>query len=311
MTVTTAKPAAASRSESSLDVAERCFQTLSVDPAPLSLDCDQLNAAATVQGIDLGLPAGQVPLLVLRDWLIDNPQAFAASDTVWRQLVERARLDGPSWVVAAAGMAAPALLCQAAQLRDRFADADTDDINNELLTGFLEAVRDRLDLTGSGLFAGLRMAAWRAAWRMLTAEPGTEPVADVEHAVPASRAPRPMSAHPDLLVARAVELGVLDATEAAAWIDIRLGHKAPEPHAAAMGISTDALRMRLTRADIRLHAAITSGALSEMVSDSDRERMRARAAARAGLRRRNTAAAATAARVGRLLRQPVSHRLAC
>ncbi|GGJ90059.1 hypothetical protein GCM10010123_19870 [Pilimelia anulata] len=295
---TTARPVSGSGwvAGSSLAAAETAFDLLCTEPAPLALDCTALQAD--------GLQAGQVPLPAVRQWLLAHPGDHAASDEVWRQLILAARLDGPAWVVAAVGMAIPALAAMSRELRGRFTDADPADIDAELLTGFLEALRDRLDREQAGLLPRLRMAAWRAAWRLLTRDLDVEPLDDIEHAVPASRTPRPMVAHPDLLVLRAVQLGVIDADDAEAWIDIRLGHKAPEPHAARLGVTVDALRMRLGRADRALHAALRSGALADGVGAVERARLAAAATGRAVLRRKHTAAAATAARIGRLVRQP-------
>ncbi|WP_229789751.1 hypothetical protein [Pilimelia terevasa] len=277
---------------SSLSAAETAFDLLTTEPAPLSLDCTDID----------GLPAGPVPLPQVRAWLLAHPQAHGASDEVWRRLILAARLDGPAWVVATVGMAIPALAAMSRQLRDRFAEADPVDIDAELLTGLLEAVRDRVDRQAAGLLPTLRMTAWRAAWAMLTRDLDVEPRDDIDHTVPASRTPRPMVAHPDLLVWRAVELGVVDGEDADAWIDIRLGHKAPEPHAARMGISVDALRMRLGRADRALHTAIRAGALSDGAGPGERERHGTVAARRSGQRRRTAEAAA--GRIARLLRQP-------
>ncbi|RGC65537.1 hypothetical protein C5N14_28445 [Micromonospora sp. MW-13] len=78
---------------------------------------------------------------VLRDWLLTHSRAYTARDAVWRELILRARLDGPAWVVAAAGMALPALRRCAGQLRVGWS-GDAHDIDAEILTAFLAALRD-------------------------------------------------------------------------------------------------------------------------------------------------------------------------
>jgi hypothetical protein len=54
----------------------------------------------------------------------------------------------------------------------------------------------------------------------------------------------------------AVTLGILDPEDEQAYIDVRLGRRAIEPIAAAVGVSVDALRMRLSRIDSRIAEAL-------------------------------------------------------
>jgi hypothetical protein len=100
--------------------------------------------------------------------------------------------------------------------------------------------------------------------------------------------------HPDLLVARAVGLGLLDACDEQPYIDIRLGRRAIEPIAARLGITVDALRMRLGRIDDRIAAALASGLLTGVASpQAAREQgaaVRHRAATRRAAARRATPA---------------------
>jgi hypothetical protein len=177
---------------SPLQAADRAFAALTVDPAPLTLDCAALLAGAGTSaagtsgtfpagtagttrrapagsagtrqdaGTDLEVPAGAVPLPALRDWLMAHPSAYTVRDAVWRELIRRARHGRPEWVIAAVGMAMPALLAMAGQLAAGFR-GDAVDIDAEVLTGFLEGLRRSVDPAKDAPHASLYGRAWRSA----------------------------------------------------------------------------------------------------------------------------------------------------
>src|SRR5258708_718975 len=227
---------------SPLHAADTAFAAMTCDPDPMTLDLDMF-------GPDTGLPGGVMALPALRDWLLAHPRAYPARDTVWRELVRRARLDGPAWVIAAVGMAMPALLRYAGRLCAGY-PGDPADIDSEILTGFLTALRDRVDLAKDAPHAALCRAAWRAGHQLRRQAGEYVPVDDVEH-VTGPRTPKVPYGPPDLLVTRAVGLGILDPEDEHPYIDVRLGRRAVEPIAARLGITVDALRMRLGRIDTR------------------------------------------------------------
>jgi hypothetical protein len=288
---------------SALQAADRAFAALSVDPAPLTLDCGALsaedgNAAGTdagtgadsagttrPAGTDLDLPAGEVPLPALRDWLMARPRAYAERDAVWRELIRRARLGAPQWVIAAVGMAMPALVAIAGQLAAGYR-GDPVDIDAEVLTGFLEGLRDTVDVAKDAPHAGLCFAAWRAGRELRLAQQDYLLVDDIEHAAAESRLPRMPYGHPDLLVYRAQTLRIIDAEDVEPYIAVRLGHRALEPIAEARRIDLDLLRMRLNRVDTRLAEALASGILtgtcSRDASDELARQQEQRAKVRAG-----------------------------
>ncbi|MEU5554136.1 hypothetical protein ABZ738_30620 [Micromonospora sp. NPDC047793] len=270
---------------SALDAAATAFAALTCEPAPLALDCAAFGTAT-------GLPARVMPLPELRDWLLRRPQAYTARDEVWRELIRRARLDGPQWVVAAVGMALPALRRYAARLGEGY-DGDPADVDAEILTGFLTALRDRLDLTRPAPYAGVCKAAWRAGRDLRLRQRAYLAVEDIEHVALGARSPSVPYGHPDLLVRRAVTLGILDARDERAYIDVRLGRRAIEPIAAAIGVSPDALRMRLSRIDDRLADALADGLLTGVASPQTVARLRRRATHSA---QRRAGRATTAAR---------------
>ncbi|MGI5215127.1 hypothetical protein [Plantactinospora sp. CA-290183] len=276
---------------SPLRAADIAYAALTCDPAPLTLDCDAL---ARDIGVGAALPTGVVALPVLRAWLLAHPDDYAGRDAVWRELIVRARLHGKEWTIAAVGMAMPALVRIAGQLSASYR-GDPADIDGEVLTGFLQAVRDHLDLTRPALYASLTMAAWRAGRRLRLADDEAVPVDDIEHLTTGPRTPKVPYAHPDLLVRRAGRLRIIDETDVQPWIEVRLGRRAPEPIAARLGITVDALRMRLARADNALAKALAAGSLSDLGSAAPDKQVTARANRRAGIRSGRAAPARAAA----------------
>ena len=68
------------------------------------------------------------------------------------------------------------------------------------------------------------------------------------------------------------------------YIDVRLGRRAVEPIAARLGITVDALRMRLGRIDTRLADALAEGLLTGVASPHTTVRHAAQARHRAATR---------------------------
>src|SRR5690349_17419310 len=80
-----------------LDAAEKAFTLLAEAPTHLPFDA---------RGFD-GLPQRILPLDELRRLVLAAGTSPEVRDAVWRELVVRARRDGPAWRVAAVGMAMP------------------------------------------------------------------------------------------------------------------------------------------------------------------------------------------------------------
>ncbi len=282
MTVSTSTP----RHTSHLQAADTAFAVLTCGPDPLSLDCDALAKAA---GVDSALPPDTVPLTRLRDWLLANPDNYLARDIVWRELVTLARTGAPHWIIAAVGMAMPALIRIAGQLTARHR-GDAADIDNEVLTGFLEALRNTLDPDRPAVYASLVYAGFRAGRQARIEFAAYVPAEDIEHAVPSSRTPRIPYSHPDLLVERAAVLGLIDAEDVQPWIDTRLGRHSVPRIANDLGLPSDLLRMRLSRADTRIAGAVTAGLLSGTVSPDTATQLSHKAARRGKVRAAKAAA---------------------
>ena len=269
---------------SPLSAAATAFAALTCEPAPMTLDLDQLGPGrrSAIRCHDPDRPghlAGQAPACLCRPG-----RGLARADPPGAAGLPAA------WVIAAVGMAMPALLRYAAQLASGYR-GDRDDVDAEVLTGFLAALRERVDLAKPAPHAALCMAAFRAGHDLVRQSREYTPVDDVEH-VTGPRTPTVPWGHPDLLVRRAVQLGLVDEDDEQPYLDVRLGQKAIEPIAAGLGITADALRMRLGRIDTRLADALARGLLTGAVATDAGRLLAEQADRRAAVR---TSRAATCA----------------
>ncbi|GAB4054708.1 hypothetical protein [Catellatospora paridis] len=238
------------RPGSALRAAQRAFHLLVQPPVPLSLDCRDFDP-------ELGIPAAIVPLDQLQQILLSADTSYAARDAVWRKVCRAAREWGPQWVVAAAGLALPGLKRAARELYEEYG-GDRDDIDSEVLTGFLEAVRG-VDLDSDRLAAALVWRGRRAGHRLIWA--------DKQHRLARSttqesQEPRPLYGHPDLLLGRAVARGVITVSQAVLIAETRLEGASVETVADRFGRPAQALRMVRRRAELRIVAALRDGTLT-------------------------------------------------
>jgi hypothetical protein len=164
------------------------------------------------------LPDREIPVDELRALLLRRSCPRRVWDQVWQHVITRSRGEGETWTLVALGLAVPMLVPTASRLTRRFASSPAD-IHGEVLEGFLSALAT-IDLAAPRIANRLRWAAYRAGHQALTAaldaptpaEPGSAPAI-----------PRPPTGHPDLVLARAVEAGVLNPTESAVISQTRLG----------------------------------------------------------------------------------------
>jgi hypothetical protein len=247
------------RKGSALAAAERAFQVLAVRPAPLAFDGRSLP----------GLPDRHLDLLELRGLLVGRRLPPETVDVVWRRLLLQAREWGPAWVVAATGTAAPGLSRMVSRLSAGH-QALVEDIESEVLAGFLHALR-HADPAPPRVWLRLAWAAWRAGDRVRRVRDDATLLGDLPAG---SRVPRPPYGHPDLLLGRAVAVGVLTLEEAELIGETRLGDVLTEVLADARGVSPQVLRMRRSRAEHRLVAALREGRLTEIPVRSTRKASR-------------------------------------
>ncbi|WP_433605688.1 hypothetical protein ACQP2P_28010 [Dactylosporangium sp. CA-139114] len=148
-----------------------------------------------------GLPDELLSLDGLRTLLLDPQMGPAVRDAVWRELVVRARRDGPAWVVAAVGIALPGLRRMAGLLASGW-HGDTRDLDAELLAGFVERLKT-IDLVPPRVVGRLIGAGVRAARKARDAESAASLVRP--HAVDPIAPVQPWD-HPDLVLVRRLPL---------------------------------------------------------------------------------------------------------
>ncbi|AXK36427.1 hypothetical protein DVA86_31425 [Streptomyces armeniacus] len=221
-----------------LDTARQCFTYLVTGPEPLSVDGRAFS----------GLPNRPVPLDELRDRMLRRRFPRHTRDAVWAHLVQRSRTEGATWTLACTGMALPALAGIARRLAARY-PGDAFDAHAEVLSGFLTALAD-IDLRRPRVLVRLRWAAYRSGGAALAeALDAPPPIApDSFRSTP----PKPPWGHPDLVLARAVRLGVLTRTEADLIGSTRLDEDSLADWAAAHQMSAEAAYKARKRAEHRL-----------------------------------------------------------
>jgi hypothetical protein len=235
---------------SALDCAERAFQAL-VDrrPHPVAFDARDLGH---------GWPARFIPLDELRDLLVRDPRVSReAKDAAWHQIVDHARTWRQPWVAAATGLALPALVAMAGRLRPRREKLMTD-VESELVAGFIHALVHQ-DLSGPAPQLRMCWAGWRAA--LLVQDPDTwEEIPELFD--PSSRSPTRPYGHPDLLLGRAAQLGIITDSDAELISRTRLGRELLEQVAAERDEDPATLRFDRRRAEMKVVGAIAANVLS-------------------------------------------------
>ena len=232
------------------DTAEAAFRLLCAGPQPLALHAAKVAA---------GLPDRPVPLNELRVLLLHPSTSARARNQVWAELVRRARAGDPAWIIGLAGIAMPGLRRAVGSLAAAYR-GDPADLQSEVLTGFLAAVRalDPDDLESVPLASRLCWAAWRAG----------QEHDDYAGAGWASRrrdlaewrdGPDLPWGHPDFVLAAAVREGILTREQAALIGRNRLEGVPLSQIAAETGISHSALCNRRKKAEKAITDAIKSG----------------------------------------------------
>ena len=231
---------------SPLAAAARAFDLLTCPPDPLTFDARGLPV----------LPQRILPLNELRDLLTADSTPKPVRDLVWRDLVPRARRDGPTWVVAAVGIAMPGLRMKAGLLTRRW-HGDTADLDAELITGFVERLKT-INLDAPRICGRLIDAGVRAVKKSRLAE---EEASAVHVDTAWSRTPSGPWDHPDWVLTRAVAAAVIDPEEHLLIGETRLDEIPLSVVAGKLGISPTLAASWRGKAERRLAAAIASGEL--------------------------------------------------
>ena len=229
-----------------LDAAQRAFDLLVCPPAPLAFDGRGFR----------GLPNRILPLDELKKVLIDDATPRPVRDAVWRELVVRARRDGPAWVVAAVGIAIPGLRRMAGLLGKGW-PGDSSDADSELLIGFVDRLRT-IDLRDTRIAGKLIDAGARA---VKTAREREEQADAIHVSTTWSAPPQQPWDHPDWVLTRAVAQAVIDPDEYLLIAGTRLDEVALATVADKLGVSVPLAASWRRKAEIRLAGAIRAGEL--------------------------------------------------
>lgn len=238
---------------SPLDAADAAFRLLTTGPRPLALN------PARIAG---GLPDRMMPLSEMKALLLHPATRPAARNKVWAELVRRARTGAPAWVIGLTGVAMPGLRRAVAALASAYR-GDTEDLQTEVLAGFLSAMRglDPDDFDRAPLASRLCWAAWRAGRALAYADAAyAARRRDLDDSFDGPAMPW---GHPDFVLAAAVRQGVLTAAEAGLIGRNRLEGVRLSQIAREAGTSHSALCHRRARAEAKLVRAIKQGELAD------------------------------------------------
>ncbi|MEU1808412.1 hypothetical protein [Micromonospora aurantiaca (nom. illeg.)] len=234
-----------------LDAIEYRFRLCAEGPQPQAVDGRQLGH---------GLPNRRIPLPELAAILMHPSCGTAAQDAAWRFLVIQARTGAERWIVGVVGVALPGLRHRAHLL----SKLSSGDLHAALVEAFLKAL-NKVDIDQPGIVNALLNAAFSGARAALREQ---EPAASGEaNFAPGSALPPAPYGHPDLVLARAVRLGVLTAAEADLIGTTYLEDTSVTDYAARTGLPRWGVYKRRTAAVERLVAAIRAGELSDPTAD--------------------------------------------
>ncbi|NJP96431.1 hypothetical protein HCN51_44570 [Nonomuraea sp. FMUSA5-5] len=242
-------PSALSAQARPLDLAERLFRLLMEGPQPLAVDGTALGS---------GLPARPVPLDELGVLLLHPSCSRTTRDEVWRHLIEQARTHRGAWMVAAVALAAPMLR----RLIRTFTETlyvEREELEAEVLACFMEAL-GRAELSWSHPLLRLSRLTQFAVLRSHAIQrPDLLPEPDIDGDGRTLRYP---AGHADLLLTRAVELGIISADAAELISMTRLDHLPLNAYCRARGVLYCTALKRRQRAEARLRQALLNGDLS-------------------------------------------------
>jgi hypothetical protein len=235
------------------DAADTAFRLLCAGPRPLALHAAKVAA---------GLPDRLVPVDELRVLLLHPSTSARARNQVWAELVRRARAGDPAWTVALAGIAMPGLRRAVGSLAAAWR-GDPADLQSEVLTGFLAAVRalDPGDLEAVPLASRLCWAGWRAGREMAFADAGWS--ARRRDLAEWRDGPELPWGHPDFVLAAAVREGILSREQAALIGRSRLEGVPLKQIAAETGTDLSGVYKRRRKAEKAIADAIANGFSSD------------------------------------------------
>lgn len=242
------RPAPADRvwPASPLGAVQRAFELLAIPPTTVTFDGHLIE----------GLPDRSIPLDEMAQLLIHDTTPREVRDAVWRDVVHRARSNGPTWVLATVGLAMPGLRRRAGRLAAGW-QGDTADLDAELLAGFLDRL-STIDLDAPNICARLIDAGARAARRARDSVQDNDAIRVQDAWGPPP--PRPWD-HPDWVLTRALRAAVIDPEECLLISATRLDDVPLRVAADELGISIELAAAWRRAGELRLLDALRAGNL--------------------------------------------------
>jgi hypothetical protein len=250
---------APSAEPSPLDAVGSAFTALVTGPRPLAVDGAAIGA---------GLPVRLLDLDEVRSLLLHPATSYETRDLVWAHVVTRAKAGDPAWLIGAVGLGLPGLRRMAARLAARMPRYQVPDLEAEMLTGYLTALK-AMELETGRIASRLCWAAYRAADRYRASDPARSGV--VTPMAGSMPPPRPWG-HPDFVLARAVTDGILSDYEAELIARTRLEHRTLNSLAAEWGLPVSTLADDRARAEDRLVEVLDPTRHSRPAKITDRSR---------------------------------------
>ncbi|MEZ0107938.1 DNA-directed RNA polymerase specialized sigma24 family protein [Catenulispora sp. EB89] len=189
----------------------------------------------------------------VKELLLVRATSPAVRDLIWREIVNNACSGDGIWTTVALGMAVPGLANLARQFARDYVDTSYDDLCAEVVTAFLEALRT-VDVDRPAILTRVYWSTYRAVRRSAY----TEVLAARTAAAAATEARIvPEGGHPDLVLIRLVAENVITEAEASLISAVRLDRRSLGDVSELLGISTNAVLLRLRKAEMRVAAHLT------------------------------------------------------
>ncbi|GLY20050.1 hypothetical protein Kisp01_70640 [Kineosporia sp. NBRC 101677] len=208
----------------------------------------------------MGEAVGLLELPELRGLLLDTATPAGLKDRCWTELLRCLRRAWDVWLPACLWLALPGLRRRSGLLHRQLRPADValEDIDGELLTGFLIELQAASSQVGreTRVLGRLLDAASRYALRTLDAgggaHDGLSPIGDRAAAV---------EGHPELVLWRAVGAGLICAQDSELIARTRLEGHPLRAEAVRAGVSLAAVSARRRRAELAVANAVLRGEL--------------------------------------------------
>jgi DNA-directed RNA polymerase specialized sigma24 family protein len=237
---------------SPLDVAQDSFLLMLRGPAPLTINGAEFGG---------GLPAEPIPLNELADRLMAPGVSRDAWADVWRHLIKQARTGDPQWILGCVGVAIPGLRRRAGELvRHSPNHIDSDDLDAELLTAFLDSLRS-IDLDREPQpIVRLLADAYNAGRRYRRRNTHDDEIRLADPDIGATGAhnsrAEPDARGIDIAVRKAIQAGILSPAEAELIQRTRVDGVPLAQCANEKGVEYGTLKTRRWRAECRLRKAL-------------------------------------------------------